>query len=143
MKILDGRKKFLQWDRDVKITAKRLNVGDKVHFHNGTTKEAQVLTAKQYGETVAVEVPNDFLTTSFPIKAYRYVETENGSYTEQRRVFEVESRPKPADYVYTQTEVFNFNDLKEEIKNTMGDVLSVLDELHAYAQSLVNGGVSE
>ena len=143
MKILNGKNAFTQWDKDVKITADDLKVGDKVHFHNGTTKEAQVLTAYSDGEKVVVEVPNDFLTKSFPIKVYRYIESVDGSYTKEKRIFEVECRPKPADYVYTQTEVFNFNDLKKEIEDIMGDVSSALDELHNYAQSLVSGGATE
>ena len=143
MKILDGRTAFSQWDVDVKITADDLKVGDEVHFHNGTTQNALVLKAYQDGATVVVDVPNIFLTTHFSINAYRYIESAESSYTIQKHCFPVDRRPKPDDYVYTQTEVFQFEDLKKEIEDIMGDVSSALDELHTYAQSLVNGGESE
>lgn len=143
MKILDGRTAFAQWDKDVKITADNLKVGDEIHFDNGTAKTALVLKAYQDGERVVVDVPNIFLKKPFPITAYRYVEGADGSYTKETRTFNIKRRPKPEDYVYTQTEVFNFYDLKKEIEDIMGDVSSALDELHDYAQSLVSGGATE
>lgn len=138
MKILDGRTAFCQWDKDVKITADHLKDGDEIHFDNGATKTALVLKAYQIGEKVVVDVPNILLKKPFPITAYRYIESDDGSYTKETRTFTVKRRPKPDDYVYTQTEVFSFYDLKREIEDIMGDVSAALDELHSYAQSILD-----
>lgn len=110
MQILDGRKHFVQWDKDLKLISEDLSVGDQVHFDNGTTPNALIVIAKEYEGKVAVDVPNILLTNPFQIKVYRYVETEEGSYTKKTTLFDVESRKKPDDYVYTQTEVITIED---------------------------------
>lgn len=106
MHILDGRNAFTQWDKDVKITADDLRDGDEIHFSNGTTQNALVVKAKRHGYEIVVDVPNTLLTTQFPIKAYRYIKSKDGSYTIKKHIFEVKRRPKPEDYVYTETERF-------------------------------------
>lgn len=143
MKILDGRKAFVQWDVNIKVTDEDFNVGDEIHFDNGALSSALVVKAYQLGDKVVADVPNILLTMAYRIKAYRYIKTEEGTYTTDKHIFPVKQRPKPDDYVYTQTEVFNFFDLKKEIEDIMGDVSSALDELHDYAQSLVSGGAVE
>lgn len=143
MEILDGRTAFVQWDKDVKLTATDLKVGEEIHFDNGSTQNALIVIAKEYEDKVVVDVPNIFLTNPFQIKVYRYVETNDGSYTKKTILFDVKPRKKPDDYVYTQTEVFNFYDLKKEIEDIMGNVSAALDELHDYAQNLISGGVEE
>ena len=115
MRIFDGRKAFSQWDSNVKITADNFKVGDELHFHNGTAKNALVLIAYQFGNAVVVNVPNIFLTTAYPVNVYRYLETADGSYTIEKESFEVNRRPKPDDYVYTETEVLNYSALDKRI----------------------------
>ena len=106
MQILDGRKSFTQWDKDVKIVSNEFHPGEEIHFDNGTTENALVLHAKSENGKVIVNVPNEFLVFAFPIKVYYYVIDSVGSYTKKTAIFSVEPRRKPDDYFYTPSEVY-------------------------------------
>lgn len=140
MRILDGRNKLYQWDKDIRISGE-FTIGEEIHFSTRATVRALVVKAYEFNGEVVADVPNILLTQPYNITAYRYVEDENGSYTKDEQLFEVEGRAKPDDYVYTQTEVFSFNDLKKEIEDIMGDVSSSLDRIIEIQNSLIGGDV--
>lgn len=95
----DGRKELYQWD-----TGRTATVDiqcDIVHF-----------SCLEYGNSPAVkvkggivEIPNDLLMLGADIKAWAFVIDSEGGYTKEEQVLNVKKRPKPSDYVYTQTEV--------------------------------------
>lgn len=104
-KIYNDRDRLWQWD-----TGQRLIVSDKipcseVHFCNGTTDCS--LTCKMYEEDGLrlVDVPNILLQEAKTIKVFAYVCDNDDHHTEITKYFFVTARPKPADYVYTETEV--------------------------------------
>lgn len=115
MQILDGRKHFVQWDKDVKLTATDLKAGEEIHFDNGTTQNALVVLSEEYEDKIVANVPNILLTNPFQIKVYRYVETDDGSYTKKTILFDVEPRKKPDDYVYTPTEIWDYRKLEDRV----------------------------
>lgn len=109
--ILDGRKSFFQWDLNQK-----LNVYDdsitEVHFCNKSTDCALVCEVynDESGARV-VDVPNILLQANRCIRAYGVA----ADHTEHYARFEVISRSKPADYVYTETEVKTFSTLEQRM----------------------------
>ena len=63
------------------------------------------------GELNLVNVPNILLTTDWRINVYAYDE----NYTKYSDCFKIVSRTKPADYVYTETEVKNWEDFESRL----------------------------
>ena len=107
--ILDGRENFFQWDLNQKLIVEDETI-KLVHFDNGTLPEALVVEVK---DGVA-EVPNILLQESWNIKAYGY----DGNNTKHKKSFKVEAKAKPADYVYTETEVRTWEELNKKIEES-------------------------
>lgn len=110
----DGRKLLYQWDLN-----RRLQVEDptitEVHFCNRTDDCALVVatyTDDTYDGKTYADIPNIILQQPWDIRAYAYC---TDGFTKIEEVFEVKARTKPADYVYTETEVKDYEDLKERI----------------------------
>ena len=59
-----------------------------------------------------MNIPNELLQTSRNLVAYVFVD----NHTVQKFIFEVNSRPKPAGYVYTESEILKWNSLDDRIK---------------------------
>lgn len=105
-KIYDGREQFYQWDIDRKLIVEDAAVS-QVHFCNRTDDCSLVCeTYVEDGATV-VNVPNILLQSDWRIRAYAY----DGKHTLHEKCFDVIARTKPADYVYTETEILNFETL--------------------------------
>ena len=99
--IQDGRSKFYQWDKGRKLIVKDSTISE-VHFSNGVVGCALVCeTYTEDGKTFA-NVPNILLTSDLPVAVYAY----SADYTKHSARFKVHPRPKPADYVYTETEIW-------------------------------------
>ena len=114
-KIEDGRSSFWQWDLGQKLV-----VGDEicgeVHFCNRTDDCALVCEVYEKEGTRLVDVPNILLQTAATIRVYAYEKSDTESRTLHEKRFSVISRTKPADYVYTETEVLTYANLDERIK---------------------------
>lgn len=109
--ILDGRKHFYQWDLDRKLIVADKSI-EEVHFSNSREGEALICNTYLQGDVLLVDVPNILLQDNWRIVAYAYDE----NYTKHQEDFEVIKRSKPADYVYTETEVKNYDDLMARIE---------------------------
>lgn len=122
-KIYDGREHFYQWDSDRKLIVEDPAIKE-VHFCNRTDDCSLVCeTYTEDGLTLA-NVPNILLQTDWRIKVYAF----DGNYTKYEECYEVKPRTKPADYVYTETDVVNYtnllermNTIDENIEETVGD----------------------
>lgn len=115
LQVLGPKPYFWQWDSGQKLVVDNKECGE-VHFDNGTTELALVVQIKtdQDGLRV-VEVPNILLQTAKPLKCYLFQESESGAMTSTLYTFQVIPRPKPEDYVYTETEVLSYSSLAERI----------------------------
>lgn len=110
-KIYDGRDKFYQWDSERKLIIEDPSITE-VHFCNRTDNCSLVCeTFVEDGLTLA-NVPNILLQTDWRIKVYAY----DSNYTKYDTCYDVVSRTKPADYVYTETEIKRYEDLDARIK---------------------------
>jgi hypothetical protein len=115
LQVLGPKPYFWQWDIGQKLVVDNPDCGE-VHFDNGTTDLAPVVRIKtdQDGKRVA-EVPNILLQSAKTLKAYLFQETESGAMTSTLYTFMVLPRPKPEDYVYTETEVLSYSSLVKRI----------------------------
>lgn len=115
MKIYGSRDSFYQWDVNQKITSAKLKEGDEVHFANDRSGEAFVVKAYKHNHIVVADVPNILLQQTNKILVYRYVTDGVSELTVCEKAFDVVARPKPADYVYTETEILSYETLDERI----------------------------
>ena len=113
-KIYDyGRNSFFQWDLNRKIVVEDPSI-TQVHFSNNTEDYALVVEVYESDGVRLANVPNILLQTDWYIRAYGYV--NDHTLVEER--FKVNARSKPADYVYTETEIINYEALEKRIKET-------------------------
>lgn len=110
-RIYDGRDYFYQWDLDRKLIVEDSTI-DEVHFCNRT--DGCSLICKVYDEDGArlVNVPNILLHNDWEIRVYAY----DTNYTKHEERFEVKTRTKPADYVYTEVELESWDKLEERME---------------------------
>lgn len=111
-KIYDGRNQFYQWDIDRKLIVEDATI-DQVHFCNRTDDCSLVCETYTENGLNLVNVPNILLQTDWRINVYAY----DRNYTKFSEQFDVVRRSKPESYVYTETEVLNYNTLLEMIEN--------------------------
>lgn len=122
-KIQDGREHFYQWDLDRKLIVSDASIA-QVHFCNKTDDESLVVEVYEIdGERVA-DVPNILLQDVWRICAYGY----DKNYTKHMARFDVVARSKPQSYVYSETEVLNYNTLLERINKVDEDIEGVVEE---------------
>lgn len=109
--IYDGRDYFYQWDLDRKLIVKNPDIKE-VHFCNRTDDCSLVCEVFEENGQRLVNVPNILLQTDWRIRAYAY----DGNCTKYEEIFNVKARTKPADYVYTEVEIKNYEDLEKRIE---------------------------
>lgn len=114
--LYDGRTQLYQWDADVKIIINDPTVNE-VHFCNKTDDCALVVEVYDYEGYRVANIPNILLQEAWPIRAY----ASCVCYTKDSTIFEVVPRSKPADYVYTETEVKTFEKLEEEVRQALNE----------------------
>ena len=108
LKIYGDREHFYQWDLNQKLVVADPSVKE-VHFANCFMDEALVVEVKDG----LVEVPNILLQENLDIRAYGYC---GDCHTLFEKTFKVNYKTKPADYVYTETEIKTYAALDERIK---------------------------
>jgi hypothetical protein len=106
----DGRSELWQWD-----TGRKLNADadcTQVHFSN-----------KVFGRSIDVDVvdgvvtiPDILLQTDKDLTAWAFAGTAENGYTKISKVFKVNRRNKPADYVFTPPEQTSLEEIKKKIE---------------------------
>ena len=122
-KIFDGREHFYQWDLDRKIIVSDASIS-QVHFCNKTDDEALVVEVYELDGKRVADVPNILLQNVWRICVYAW----DSNYTKHMARFDVVERSKPATYVYTETEILNYETLLEKIEKMDSDIAGVVDE---------------
>lgn len=111
LELYSNRTHFYQWDLNQKVKVED-NTIKEIHFDNGT-ENALVCAVYEYEGQRVADVPNILLQKYMPIKVYAFC----GECVRYETIYDVEKRRKPADYVYTETEVKRYEDLESRIKN--------------------------
>ena len=132
-KILDGRDKFYQWDLDRQLIVEDSTIA-QVHFCNRTEDCSLICETFVEDGLTLVNVPNILLTTDWCINVYAYA-----GYTKYEKCFEVVSRTKPADYIYTETEVKNYEEYKEALLQLYEEVEALKEKEVDINLNLENG----
>ena len=115
--ILDGRENFYQWDLNQKLVVTDDTVTE-VHFCNKTEDCSLVSEVYQEDGKYLANVPNILLQSDFVLRVYAFAT----DHTKLEKRFKVISRSKPADYVYTETEIKNYEALDKRISQLNNDL---------------------
>ena len=106
----DGRSELWQWDTGRKLTVDADCT--QVHFSN-----------KVFGRSIDVdvvdgtaEIPDILLQVDKELHVWAFVGTAENGYTKISKVFKVNKRNKPADYVFTPTEQTTLKEVLERIE---------------------------
>lgn len=133
LKIQGTRNYLYQWDLNQKVIVVDNDSVNEVHFVNeGQNDNALIVEVKEDSKARYAEIPNILLQSGDNIVAYEHCE-DNGEYTFRKYLLEVIRRPKPADYVYTETEIKSYEALQADLDKKIdapqtaqvGEVLTV------------------
>lgn len=114
-KICDGRTQFYQWDVNRKIIVMDDTITE-VHFCNKTDDCSLVTEVYEEGGKRVANVPNILLQENRDITVYGYCDN---CYTMVTARFKVIGRTKPADYVYTETEVKRWETIEKRCQEAL------------------------
>lgn len=145
-KIYDGREHFWQWDLNQKLIVEDPTINE-VHFSNRADKDSLPVEVYEENGLRLANVPNIFLQEDLKIKVYAY----SVDHTKHEDWFYVATKSKPADYVYTETEVKDYNSLLDKMNGKVdkSDILTevVIDEVYTdtqfYNANAVNSALNE
>lgn len=133
LKIQGTRNYLYQWDLNQKVIVVDNDSVNEVHFVNeGQNDNALIVEVKEDSKARYAEIPNILLQSGDNILAYEHCE-DNGEYTFRKYLLEVIRRPKPADYIYTETEIKSYEVLQADLDKkidapqtaAVGEVLTV------------------
>lgn len=100
-----------QWDLNHRLILDGCNSGIEVHFSSCYSEKALVTETYADGELVFANVPNIMLTKAADISVFVYID-DQVAHSALISVFE---RPKPEDYIYTETEVKSLEALERRL----------------------------
>lgn len=127
-KIADGRTLLYQYDTDVllKLELEPSESCDRVHFTTGGNT-AYVATPYEDGELgTVVKVADETLQKGSNLTVFAWTKnaygdedfsTEQSGHTYVKQVFEVKPRPKPANYMFTNSGKMSWEEWTNEAKN--------------------------
>lgn len=108
--IQNGRDKFFQWDLNQRLVVVNEDVKE-LHFTNALTAEALITEVYELEGLKVADVPNILLQIDWDISVYGGC----GECVREMARFKVEPRAKPSDYVYTETDVKNYDALEKRV----------------------------
>lgn len=145
--IENKRKRLYQWDLGQRLVIEGYAAGIEVHcalIENGLPvpprldrRSALVVIAYDEDGTLYADIPNILLQKAGELNVYIYPEEDGRAHTAEQRHFTVIPRERPADYVYTETEVKRWEALAQSAE-------AALDTANAAAEkaALVKDGKS-
>lgn len=110
IRLKSGYSNAWQWDLDHRLILEGVAAGTEVHYSNADSAEALVLDAYQEGDQIFADVPNILLQEAKDISVYIY-----DGHVEHTAFIAVWGRAKPADYIYTETEIKRYELLLKRI----------------------------
>lgn len=122
---IEGNKPTLyQWDLNMRVVLTNVPAGTEVHYSStNKNNDEYCITVISYSENncIYANIPNKILQTSGIVLVYIYVRNEDKAWTEFKTEIFVIPRKKPANYVYTETEVKTFESLEKRIESLEKD----------------------
>lgn len=104
-----------QWDTGRRVVVKPAEgcTVNEVHFANPDGPDAYIVELKTEGDRILAPIPNILLQGPGHIHVFAAITTADGRRTICDKIFNIRPRQKPADYVYTETEVYNIKTVLE------------------------------
>ena len=125
MKIADGRADFYQWDRQQRILADDYSADTELHMAivpndiyaavGNDNLTAQLTHTYTEDGHVYADIPDYLLQMAGTLRIFVYVRTPATTHTVVYYDFKVISRPRPADYIYTEAEHKEWDDLYAQL----------------------------
>lgn len=112
--IANGRKALWQWDLNQQLTV--AGSCTEVHYLDKGSPSTLTVAVKD-GKA---DIPNVLLQRPGRLIVYAYIIDAQDHHTKVCETFGIAPRPKPAEYVYTETEVETWNDLQSQIGDLAG-----------------------
>lgn len=118
-RIKNNRKHFYQWDVNQKMSVPANCT--EIHWafpQNALSQDddtALVVVPYEINGEFIADVPNVLLQKDGLISAYCYVKDGAEGYTKCHKTFSVIPRKKPDDYIYTETEVWSYEELERRV----------------------------
>lgn len=132
--IANDRKSLWQWDLNQQLTV----AGDCTEVHYLDRGAPFTLTvAVKDGKA---DIPNILLQKAGRLVVYAYIIDEQDHHTKVCETFGIASRPKPAEYVYTETEVKTWSDLQSQIGDLANLATDEKDSLVAAINEAAKSG---
>lgn len=116
--IANGRKALWQWDLNQQLTV--AGSCTEVHYLDKGSPSTLTVAVKD-GKA---DIPNILLQKAGRLIVYAYIIDAQDHHTKVCETFDIAPRPKPAEYVYTETEVKTWSDLQSQI----GDLANLVTE---------------
>ena len=123
-------KGLTQWDygRILEVRFTDMPESFEAHFWYKGLDNALVLDATSENDIATIPIPNIVTTQDKDVVCWLYYEDDTYGSTEKTITLLVEPRTKPYDYIYTETEVFNYRIFKKELEsklNNLGYIKSI------------------
>lgn len=119
LKPCEEAKSLTQWDlgRKIIIRPDAETIVDEVRFSNVLSKKALVVepTFDELGNIVS-GIPNILLQSSLEIYVSVAMHFKDGKCVIHKETLEVAPEKKPSDYIYTEIEIKNYEELEQRIK---------------------------
>lgn len=115
LKTETGQNGFYQWDTNQVLIVENADACQEVHFGRYKDPTALVCSIREADGQRVVDVPNILLQSDKPITAYLFSHVGDGALTRYAESILVRSRPRPENYVYTETEVLSYEALEQRI----------------------------
>lgn len=129
---LDDEKDYLwQWDIGRRVKLRDVPENTKIHF-SMVCDDADAYVVFSYpdanGEMYA-NIPNILLQKHGCLSVYVYVEGADKKYCHCKKRFTIRKREKPADYIYTETELYTWQGLDERLTSLEEDAKKHADSM--------------
>lgn len=115
---IDGASNQLwQWDVNRRLLIEGIPVDTEIHFSR-YAEDPNTLITKVYekdGELYA-NIPNIMLQNHGKIYIYPYLAENDSAFTIIKFQATVIQRPRPSDYVYTETEIYHYGLLEDRVR---------------------------
>lgn len=121
--IADKRKHLWQWDTGCKINLTGLPSVEELHYFRHGFEQPYALKVYEKDGQRLCNIPDEILQTSEDFQVFAYIIEADGNQTWLSKTFSVKERPRPTDYVYTETEFLTYKNLEariEELENSGG-----------------------
>lgn len=134
----NGRKELFQWDSNQRLIIEDNSINE-VHYCNNTDSYSLVTEVYEENGKRYSDIPNILLQDNWNINIYAF----DKDYTKHYKIYRVNARTKPADYIYTETEVKTWEKIvkyNEELTATIGDIEAAIDKIITIQEDIIGGG---